>query len=331
MQKKSERQLFPIAYHSGMPLPLPLSDPASKPFDVVTLGLNSVDLVAVSAAFPVPNSKQRLDRFVRLPGGQMATAAAACARLGWRARYIGSFGGDELGRLGRESLTHEGVDISASWTVEGATNQFAVVLVDASNGDRTVLWDRHRDLAITADRVPADAVTSGRLLLVDCHETAGATAAARCARQAGIPTIVDVERVRPGIHDLLAQIDVIIAAEEFPMALTGDSNPERAIAAIAKASGAAAVVVTLGGDGSLTWCAERVFRTRAFPVSCVDTTGAGDAFRAGFASGWLRNPQASVEAIVDYANAVAALNCRGLGARGGLPTPAEVDALLAMR
>lgn len=314
-----------------MRLPLPLAPADTKPFDVVTLGLNSVDLVAVAATFPVPNSKQRLDRFARLPGGQMATAAAACARLGWRARYIGCFGDDALGRLGRESLESEGVDISAAWTADGATNQFAVVLVDASNGDRTVLWDRHPLLAITADRVPAEAVTSGRLLIVDCHETAAATAAARDARAVGIPTLIDVEKVRPGIADLLNQIDVIIAAEAFPAAWTGDPVPERALRAMAMQTGAVAVVMTLGCDGSLTWCAGRIFRTPAFRVACADTTGAGDAFRAGFAAGWLRNPQARIEEIVEYANAVAALNCRGLGARGGLPTADEVDALLATR
>ncbi len=86
--------------------------PRSTSFDVVTLGLNSIDLVAVVAEYPASNSKQRLQRFARLPGGQMATASAVCARLGWRASYIGVFGDDDLGRLSRESLTSEGVDVS---------------------------------------------------------------------------------------------------------------------------------------------------------------------------------------------------------------------------
>jgi sulfofructose kinase len=60
----------------------------------------------------------------------------------------------------------------------------------------------------------------------------------------------------------------------------------------------------------------------------VDTTGAGDAFRGGFAAGCLRSPDGSIEDALAYANAVAALNCRALGARGGLPTAGEVDDLL---
>jgi len=85
---------------------------ASRPFDVVGLGLNSVDLLAVVAEYPANNTKQRLQRFARLPGGQMATAMAACARLGWRARYIGRFGSDDLGHISRDSLMAEGVDVS---------------------------------------------------------------------------------------------------------------------------------------------------------------------------------------------------------------------------
>ena len=76
---------------------------------------HNLDLVAVVAEYPASNSKQRLQRFARLPGGQMATASAVCARLGWRASYIGVFGDDELGRVSRESLVSAGVDVSASW------------------------------------------------------------------------------------------------------------------------------------------------------------------------------------------------------------------------
>ena len=130
---------------------IPFSLPAqgARPYDVVGFGENSVDLVAVVAEYPTPNSKQRLQRFARLPGGQIATALAVCARLGCRARYLGSFGDDPLGVLSRESLSEHGVDVSAARVVAGATNRFAVVLVDARSGERTVLWDRHPDLTMT--------------------------------------------------------------------------------------------------------------------------------------------------------------------------------------
>jgi sulfofructose kinase len=309
------------------------------PFDVVGLGLNSVDLVAVVAEYPANNSKQPLQRFARLPGGETATAMAVCSRLGWRAAYVGSFGSDDLGALSRDSLSSEGVDISGSRTVAGATNQFAVVTVDARSGDRTVLWDRDAALTMLPAHVSREVVTAGRILLVDYHETAAAAQAALYARQAGRATVIDVERVRPGIVELLQHIDAIIAAEGFPEELTGYGSPGRALEALAREFNAPLVCVTLGAHGSLALCGGREIRTPAFRVDCIDTTGAGDAFRGGFAAGCLRAAAArmagksdvSIEDVLVYANAVAALNCRALGARGGIPTADEVEQLLTTR
>lgn len=279
------------------------------------------------AEHPQPGTKQRLQRFERQPGGQAATAMVTCARLGWRARYIGRFGDDEFGRLGRQSLVDEGVDVTAAETVPGATNQFAVILVDGRSGERTIMWDRDPALHIRPADVPSEAVCSGRVLLVDCHETEAATHAARLARAAGIPTVIDVEQVRPGIAELLEQIDVIIAAREFPSQLTGQPLG-RALGTIAREFRAALVCATLGPEGSLAVCQGREIRTPGFRVPVVDTTGAGDVFRGGFIAGWLAaGGEADVEDLLRYANAVAALKCRALGARRGIPRPDEVAAL----
>src|SRR6184192_3073893 len=106
-------------------LGLKIPPPGSRPFDVAGFGLNSLDLLAVVAEYPASNSKQRLQRFMHLPGGQIATALAACSKLGLSTTYVGSFGADPLGTMSRESLVEAGVDITGSRTVEGATNQFA--------------------------------------------------------------------------------------------------------------------------------------------------------------------------------------------------------------
>jgi len=258
---------------------------------------------------------------------------AVCAKLGWRAAYIGRFGDDALGELSRESLRHEGVDISESVTVPGATNQFAVVLVDARSGERTVLWDRDPGLAMETADLPSGVVCSSRMVLVDCHETAAATRATRCAKSAGIPTVLDVEKVRPGIAELLQASDAIIAAEGFPGELTGYEDVGRALEAIAREFEAPLVAVTLGADGSLARCGGREIHTPAFRVDCIDSTGAGDAFHGGFAAACLQADARDfdVEDALVYANAVAGLNCRALGARGGMPTAAEVEQLLAAR
>jgi sulfofructose kinase len=309
---------------------IPFSFPpaGSKSFDLAGFGLNSIDLLTVVGEFPTSNSKQRLQRFARMPGGQIATAMVVATRLGCRARYIGSFGDDEFGALSRASLEREGVDVSAARTVPGSTNQFAVVIVDARTGERTVLWDRHPDLTMPPEDVPQEAVTSGRMLIVDCHETGAATQAAKYARDAGIPTVIDVEKVRPGISELLQNIDAIVAAQDFPTALTGYEDPGRAIEAVGREFGAGLVTVTLGEGGSLSWCRGRQIRTPGFKVDCVDSTGAGDVFRGSLAAACLRDPDGEVDEALAYANAAAALSCRALGARAGIPSQEEVEHLL---
>ncbi len=309
---------------------IPVSLPGLRPFDVLAVGLNSIDLLAEVDGHPAANSKMSLAGFSERPGGQSATAAVALARLGLKTAYIGRVGDDAYGARGLESLREEGVDVAGVITVAGATSQFAVILVDRRSGTRTVLWHRHAGLHMTADDVPSRAVEAARVLHVDCHETEAVTAAAEAARRAGTATVIDVEQVRPGSERLLRSIDVIIAAEAFPAAFTGQTSLGAALAALQSATGAAVVCVTLGEEGSLALAGGREIRTPAFRVPVVDSTGAGDVFRAGFVAAWLHaGERAELEDALRWANAVAALKCRGLGARTTTPTLAELQTFLA--
>ena len=311
-----------------MQLPVRLAS-AEQPFHAVAFGLNTTDLLAVVTSHPAPGDKINIAELTALPGGQAATAMTAVRRLGWSARYVGRFGEDANGQEGRARLERDGVDIGACETVRGATNALSLVLVDQQTGQRTVLWSRHPALAYGSEEVPAGAVRSGRVLLVDCHDTAAATVAARHARAAGVPRVADIEHVRPGVEDLLREIDVIITAREFPEALTGQTGVGRALRALRASFSAPLVCATLGEEGSLALLGDTEVRTPGFAVDVVDTTGAGDVFRGGFIAGWLLGgDDAGVEAVLRYANAAAALKCRALGAREGIPTRSEVASLL---
>jgi sugar/nucleoside kinase (ribokinase family) len=300
-----------------------------RPFDVATLGLNSLDIVAVIPSHPVAGGKTRIEQFAHLPGGQSASAAVGCARLGWRTQYIGTYGDDDAARVGIESLARDGVDTSLVRRIPGATSHTSLVLVDSRTGDRTVIWYRDSRLAMAVRDVPLDAVSRTRVLLVDDHEPLAASAAARAARAAGVRTVIDVEKLRPGTEELLQHIDIIIAAEAFPSELTGLPDLGAALREMARRFEPSLACVTLGPRGSLSLVDGKEVRTPAFDVHVVDTTGAGDAFRAGFIAGWLRGgDDANVHDVLRYAHGVAALNCRGLGARDGLPKHEEVEELI---
>lgn len=287
------------------------------------------DLLVVLNGHPDPNSKQEVQRSLHSPGGQAATAMVTCARLGCKARYVGQFGDDLHGVLGIESLNSERVDTSAAKVVPGTMNGFSIILVDNATGDRTIMWQRSDKLAFRPEDVDPVAVCSGRVLLVDCHDTMASTRAARCARAAGIPTVIDVEYVRPGIDNLLREIDVIITSEDFPKQLTGISQPGQALKSIQKEYKSTLVCTTLGSRGSLTLLGNEEIAMPGFPVKVIDSTGAGDVFRGAFISAWLQAEHSTTVAdIFRYANATAAMKCRELGARTGIPSQKELEMFL---
>ena len=105
---------------------------------------------------------------------------------------------------------------------------------------------------MSAEDVPVDAITRTRVLLVDDHEPLAATVAARAARDAGVRTVIDVEKLRPGTEELLQHIDVIIAAEHLPSELTGLPDLGAALREMARRFEPAHTCATLGPRGSLS-------------------------------------------------------------------------------
>lgn len=297
--------------------------------DVVALGENSLDFVAVTGAHESSAGKRALAAFRLQPGGQMATAALGCARLGARVRYIGAFGADEWSRRSRAPLDAAGIDVIGVVRAD-APGRIAVILVDAA-GERSVLEYRHPSLLITPEDVSADMIAAGRLLLLDATHPEAAVQAARWARAAGTVSIVDVDRPGPEVDRLLNEVDVVIVPEPFVATWTGVTTLSEGLALMAqRCTRAAVIVATRGAEGSLAYCDGRFVDTPGYRLDVIDTTGAGDAFRAGFAAAVLRfGPTASLTDVLRFANATAALNCRAVGAQGGLPTMEDVLAILA--
>ncbi|HXG68827.1 MAG TPA: PfkB family carbohydrate kinase [Blastocatellia bacterium] len=299
--------------------------PENKAFDAVALGLNAVDHLIVVPQYPQFNSKIRYVSHALLPGGQCATAMTALARLGLRTRYIGRVGADDIGRLQIQSLESEGVATDIT-IVDGAESQIAFIIVDQVTGERTVIWDRDDRLTIPESEVDRAAVTSGRALLLDGHNVAASIVAARYAREAGVPTVLDIDNIYPGAEDLLPLIDFIISSSTFPERLTGEHVLPAALKKIADTTGSPFVAATVGRDGAIAYFREQYIFSPGFAIECRDTTGAGDAFHGGFMYGLLAGY--SVEETLRFANAVAALKCREVGARTALPRLDEVQSLL---
>ncbi len=118
-----------------------------------------------------------------------------------------------------------------------------------------------------------------------------------------------------------------MASSDFPVQWTNESDPFRALEMIQKEYKMRVAAMTLGAHGALALYEGRFLYSPAFVVNCVDTTGAGDVFHGAFCYAVLRD-MAMPEAL-DFSNAMAALNCMALGARGGIRGLEEVRALMA--
>lgn len=300
--------------------------PTGKAFDAVALGLNAVDHLIVVPHFPEFNTKIPFISHTVAPGGQCATAMVTLARLGIKTRYIGKVGSDDAGRFQIDSIKSEGVECSGIAVVQGAETQTAFIIIDQVSGERTILWNRDERLTVNADEVDREAVTSGQVLHLDGHDVAASIAAAKFAREAGVPTVLDIDNAYPGIEGLLPLIDFIICSNTFTERVTGEADLRAGLHKLAQISGSAFVAATTGRDGALAYFRGQCIHSPAFAIDCRDTTGAGDAFHGGFIYGLLAG--FGVEETLRFANAVAALNCRSVGARTALPTLDEVNALL---
>jgi sugar/nucleoside kinase (ribokinase family) len=302
-----------------------LSFPTDKPFEVVGMGLNSVDFLSVVPEFPTLNSKMKILRFSKQGGGQVATAMVALSRWGIKTKYIGKIGGDELGCFSLDTIRQEGVDVSSVTIEPNATNQFAMIIIDGLSGERTILWDRDEQLMYREGELRNEDICSGKLLHLDGHDLRAAIQCARWAREEGIPTVVDLDKVEPLTSELIREIDFVITSSRFPALFTGISDRERALIEIQKQV-PGFLCATLGREGAIALVEGQFFYVKGFEVKTLDTTGAGDVFHAGFIYGLLQNWE--VPEILRFANVGAALKCQDLGGRKGIPTLEEVRKLL---
>jgi sugar/nucleoside kinase (ribokinase family) len=295
-----------------------------KEFDAVGFGLNAVDHLIVVPAYPSFDTKTRLTEHLQAAGGQTASAMVGLQRLGLRTAYVGRYGSDAEGQFGLASLKAEGVNADYAETIEGARNQVAFIIIDARTGERTIIWERDERLAYSAEEAPVEIAARGRVLHLDAHDPPACARLAEAARAAGTIVSADIDNIYEGLPELLPLVDILISSKEFPHRLTGINDERASLVELKARYGCHIVGMTLGARGALVYMGGSFLESTAFivPGGCRDTTGAGDAFHAGFLYGLFGGEE--IETSLKFANAVAALKCRSLGARTTLPAEDEL-------
>jgi len=294
-------------------------------FDVVGLGLATVDHLALISRLPEADGAMEAQAMDVQGGGPVATALVALARLGARTTYLGTLAGDSRGEFALAEFQRYGVDVSATVQVPDTRSIMSIILVDPPY--RSIIYNMGNVPDLLPQQVNPDLVRSARILHLDgCHRQA-AMAAARIAREAGVWVSLDggAGELWRGLDDMLHLTDVLIVAREFARMYTDEDDVEKAGPKLLD-YGARIVGITDGLNGSWVWTAEEHFHQPAFKVDVVDTTGAGDVYHGAFLYGLLQGWQ--LRRVAAFASATAALKCGKLGGRAGIPSRTQVEVFL---
>jgi ribokinase len=314
-----------------------------RPPEVVVVGAVNVDFVVVAGSLPSPGETVVGPRCERYGGGKGANAAVAAARAGAQVRLVGAVGGDEIGEGALRELREAGVAVQGVAVLAEEPTGVALIVVDSA-GENQIAVGAGANAALSASWVRhalADALPGCGCLLVSTEiPNDTVLAAVACARQAGVPCVLNPVPPIPAVLEALGagplltpnatELEALSAMLERASGGPAKSPPEsgaQRAGALAAATGAP-VVVTLGGEGALlVQPGHPPARIAARETTVRDTTGAGDTFNgvlaASIAAG---DPLARA---VEVATVAAGISVGGAGARGGMPDAAQLEAALA--
>ena len=294
---------------------------------VVGLGQACVDFLGRVPSFPQEDGKTELLDLHRQCGGPASTAMVTLSKLGVACSFLGSVSDDPFGADIVHGLKDAGVEASHLKVIPGYSSQFAFIAISRTSGNRTIFWHRGSVPHLTRDEVDLSPFTGAEILHLDGLMIEASLEAVKQGRARGLKVVLDAGTMREGSLEIASGVDVLIASARFADPLVGSgARPEKALEALCQL-GPKVVVMTLGQKGSLGWDGGEQVRARAFPVQAVDTTGAGDVYHGGYIYGLLQGW--AMKECMRFASAVAALKCREIGARKGIPGLKAVEAFMA--
>lgn len=293
---------------------------------IIGMGVVAIDYIILMPHTPEPGEKLRSTNWFIQGGGLIGTGLTAVARLGGKPTYVGKLGNGSNAELAIKDLMTEGVDTSHVVRSSGGP-YIAWVLVSSDTGERTIAISDKEVQPIFPEEIERSFVESAGAVLVDHLWPETATEMVRWAREAGVPTVADVEKSGDKELQLLESVDYPIVSTRLAREVTGEDRPWEAVRKFVRREGQVAVV-TAGSDGCYVAHAAsgEVHHQPAFKVDVADTTGAGDVFHGAFCVGLTKGW--SLPVIVEFATCVAALKCRQPGGRTGIPSFEETRKFL---
>ncbi|EPS6188506.1 aminoimidazole riboside kinase, partial [Escherichia coli] len=283
-------------------------------------------------------------RLLPCPGGAPANVAVGIARLGGTSGFIGRVGDDPFGALMQRTLLTEGVDIT--YLKQDEWHRTSTVLVDLNDqGERsfTFMVRLSADLFLETTDLPCwrhgEWLHLCSIALSAEPSRTSAFTAMTAIRHAGgfvsfDPNIredlwQDEHLLRLCLRQALQLADVVKLSEEEWRLISGKTQNDRDICALAKEYEIAMLLVTKGAEGVVVCYRGQVHHFAGMSVNCVDSTGAGDAFVAGLLTGLsstgLSTDEREMRRIIDLAQRCGALAVTAKGAMTALPCRQELE------
>jgi sugar/nucleoside kinase (ribokinase family) len=301
--------------------------------DLLVLGDANPDLVLMGDVEPAFGQSERLVEKAQLTvGGSGAIVACGAARLGLRVGFCGVVGDDLFGHFLRDELERRGVVVGGLVVKAGQPTGVTVVL--ARPNDRAILTHAGTIGDLRVELIDPALLESARHVHVSSYFlqrrlAPGLPAVFERVHARGATTSVDPnwdpsERWDGGLRDLLAHTDVFLPNAAEAIHIADVAELDDAVVVLAQPAGL--VVAKAGADGAVAADGTQLVRAQALDVDALDTTGAGDAFDAGFLASVLAgNP---LERSLAIANACGALSTRAVGGVDAQPSMDEVHDLL---
>jgi ribokinase len=279
---------------------------SAKRYDVLVVGSVNADLVVRVDRRPAAGETVLGSDLATYPGGKGANQAVAAARLGAKVAFLGRTGSDGHGRLLRDALAGDGVDIESLIATPGPSG--VALITVGPGGDNTIIVSPGANGRLGADDVAAAEALFAAAAVVSLQleiplETV--LAAARAARAAGARVVLNLSPAADVPDELLARCDPLVV-NEHEAAFLGATDPAGLLA-----RGPRSVVITKGAEGAVVADGTDVVTVRSPRVDAVDTTGAGDAFIGSFATFLVEG--CSEREAVARANLYAALSTTAVG------------------
>lgn len=287
---------------------------------ILVFGSLNADVTMPVPALPRPGETVLGGDYKLSAGGKGANQALAARLTGAEVAMAGAVGQDDFAEIALAPLRAAGVDVGLVRRTARPTG-FAAIMVGA-DGENLIAVASGANRAPLAADVPDRLLGPDTLLLCQMEVPAAENwALLRRARAVGARTILNLAPAAAMPSDALADIDILVANRGEAAAL--GAEPAQIARRLRQA-----LVVTLGGDGSLAYLRDGgEIAVSALPVEPVDTTGAGDTF-VGVLAAALDRGLPLPEAL-RRASAAAALACLAHGAQSAMPDAVAIDAAVA--